>query len=350
MKTDNKIKNLLFIGPAPQSIGGISIHIRRLAGLMKRDYDIDYVDEGHTRYEGVFNLRSGNVFKYLGKVFKADIIHIHSGTYLLRAIHIVICKMLLRKQVIVTIHRDPNIEPHIRLTKWLLKRCNCAILVNKEGYNTMRSEGKCKYMLQPAFLPPDMEGEAPLPETITNWIEKTKQNEGAYLLCSNAWNLVMHDGQDLYGLDICIESMIQLQDNTDKQFYLIFVVASNTEQQERMAGYKKLITDNGLEDKILIWEKPASFVRILQKCDLVLRTTNTDGDAVSIREALHFGKPVLASDAVKRPEGVALFKTRDVGDLTNKIMEMATKGANVDIPRPVDFYVLYHDIYEQEQI
>lgn len=340
------MKKLLFIGPAPQNIGGISIHIRRLAGLMKGDYEIDYVDEGHTRYDGVFNLRCGNVFKYLGKVCKADIVHIHSGTWLLRAIHIFICKILLRNKVIVTIHRDPNIEPHTGLTKWLLKRCDCAILVNKEGFNTMKSEGKCNYVLQPAFLPPDMDGEAQLPEMIINWIEKAKRNEGAFLMCSNAWNLVMHDGQDLYGLDMCIDALIKLKNNQEKQYYLIFVVASNTEQQERMIGYRKQIAANELEENVLLWEQPASFVRLLQQCDLVLRTTNTDGDAISIRESLHFGKPVIASDVVKRPEGVVLFKTRDVEDLTNKIIELSVRGTNVKMPPSADFYTLYRKIYE----
>ena len=165
-------------------------------------------------------------------------------------------------------------------------------------------------------------------------------------MCSNAWNLVMHNNQDLYGLDMCIEAMVKLKEDKTNQYYLIFVVASNTNQQERMAAYKKQINDNKLEDCILIWEQSISFVRLLQECDLVLRTTNTDGDAVSIREALHFGKPVLASDVVKRPDGVVLFKTRNVEDLTNKIKELAIKGLDVEIPKSVDYHALYCGIYE----
>ena len=340
------MKRLLLIGPAPQNIGGISIHIRRLVALVKREYVFDYVDEGHNRYEGVFNLRSGNVFKYLVKILKADIIHIHSGIWMLRALHIIVCRLLFRKRVIVTVHRDPNIEPHTKLTKWLLKRCNYAILVNKEGFNSMKSEGKCQYVLLPAFLPPDMDVEPQLPNDITKWIENVRIKKNTYLMCSNAWNLVMHNNQDLYGLDMCIEAMVKLKEDKTNQYYLIFVVASNTNQQERMAAYKKQINDNKLEDCILIWEQSISFVRLLQECDLVLRTTNTDGDAVSIREALHFGKPVLASDVVKRPDGVVLFKTRNVEDLTNKIKELAIKGLDVEIPKSVDYHALYCGIYE----
>lgn len=341
-----KMKRLLFIGPAPQNIGGISIHIRRLVGLVKNNYVIDYIDEGHTRYEGVFNLRSGNVFKYVRKVCTADIVHIHSGIWQTRALHISVCALLLRKKVLVTVHRDPNIEPHTGLTKWLLSRCDFAILVNQEGYNTMKRSGRCKYVLQPAFLPPVMDEEPQLPKGITQWIDGGRGKENSYLMCSNAWNLVMHDGQDLYGLDQCIEAMIKLKNEKGKNYYLIFVVASNTEQQERMANYKKQITENGLSDNILVWEESVSFVRLLQHCDLVLRTTNTDGDAVSIREALYFGKPVLASDVVKRPNGVNLFKTRNVDDLTDKIKQMAIQCDNVDIPQPVDYRTLYCNMYE----
>ena len=38
-------RKMLIIGPAPLSIGGVAIHIRRLANLLKDDLDITYVDE-----------------------------------------------------------------------------------------------------------------------------------------------------------------------------------------------------------------------------------------------------------------------------------------------------------------
>lgn len=341
------MKRLLYIGPAPQNIGGISIHIRRLTGLMKVFYKIDYVDEGHTRYEGVFNLRSGNVVKYLSKVSKADIVHINSGIWSLRALNIIACKLILRKKVIVTIHRDPNIEPHTGLTKWLLKMCDTAILVNKEGYDAMRTDSKCNYVLLPAFLPPDMNEEPELPIEVSEWLEKVNHKDNSYIMCSNAYRLMIHNGEDLYGLDMCIEAMIGLQkEQRDIQFYLIFVLASNPDQHERLAGYKDIISRNGLNDKILIWEAPASFVRVLQRCDLVLRTTNTDGDAVSIREAQYFGKPVLASDVVGRPDGVYLFKARDVEDLTTKIKEISAQKKQIEKVDAIDFQALYRSIYD----
>ncbi|MEO7649742.1 MAG: glycosyl transferase family 1, partial [Bryobacteraceae bacterium] len=38
-----------------------------------------------------------------------------------------------------------------------------------------------------------------------------------------------------------------------------------------------------------------------------LRTTTFDGDSISVREALHLGTPVIATDNGMRPEGVRLI-------------------------------------------
>ncbi len=49
--------------------------------------------------------------------------------------------------------------------------------------------------------------------------------------------------------------------------------------------------------------------------DAVLRTTLYDGDAISVREALHLGTPVIASDNGMRPAGVRLVPRQDEGAL-----------------------------------
>jgi hypothetical protein len=61
-----------------------------------------------------------------------------------------------------------------------------------------------------------------------------------------------------------------------------------------------------------------SFVRLMQQCDIMIRPTNTDGDSLSVREAIHMEKLVICSDAVSRPEQCILFKNRDLEDLVKK--------------------------------
>jgi hypothetical protein len=50
-----------------------------------------------------------------------------------------------------------------------------------------------------------------------------------------------------------------------------------------------------------------------------LRTTLYDGDAVSVRESLYFGTPVIASDNGMRPAGVRLIPKSDLSALTTAI-------------------------------
>jgi len=337
--------NVLFIGPAPQNIGGISMHVRRLVGLLNADIIPDFVDEGHSRFDGVFNLRSLNLCVYIRKIVGADVVHIHSGVWILRAFHIIVCKLLFRKKVVVTVHRDPTIEPHYKLTRGLLKRCDHAILVNQKGYDSMIRQSKCKYHMLPAFLPPIIENEPLLPKTLAEWIADVRKNSKGILLCSNAWNLVLYNGQDLYGLDLCIDAMIRLK-NEERNYYLVFVVASNTNQQARLKEYKQTIADNNLEHNVIILEYSISFVRLIQESDAVLRTTNTDGDAISIREALFLKKNVIASDVVVRPEGTILFKTGDVDDLVEKIRNVDIRANVFERTISCDYRELYLSMYK----
>jgi glycosyltransferase involved in cell wall biosynthesis len=47
-------------------------------------------------------------------------------------------------------------------------------------------------------------------------------------------------------------------------------------------------------------------LRMIAQADVLLRTTLYDGDAISVREALHLGTPVVATQTVLRPAGVTL--------------------------------------------
>jgi len=58
------------------------------------------------------------------------------------------------------------------------------------------------------------------------------------------------------------------------------------------------------------------------KSEVFVRPTNLDGDAISIREALYFGVPSVASGVVARPRECILFKSRDIKDFTLKTKDV----------------------------
>lgn len=63
----------------------------------------------------------------------------------------------------------------------------------------------------------------------------------------------------------------------------------------------------------------AETLRAIFDCDVFLRTTKYDGDSVAVREALHFGTPVIATDNGMRPEGVELIPPSDLKALREAV-------------------------------
>ena len=108
--------------------------------------------------------------------------------------------------------------------------------------------------------------------------------------------------------------------------------------------YINKINKEGLNEYITILTYPISFVRLMEKSDLVIRATNTDGDALTVREALYLNKPVIASDVVKRPKGTILFKNRDSDDLYKKIIETLNKKIEPLNKENIDYLNLYKKI------
>jgi len=74
----------------------------------------------------------------------------------------------------------------------------------------------------------------------------------------------------------------------------------------------------------------ASTMQAIERADVMLRTTLYDGDAVSVREALHLDTPVIASDNGMRPPGVHLIPKSNLSALEHAILEV------MENPRPSD--------------
>jgi len=73
---------------------------------------------------------------------------------------------------------------------------------------------------------------------------------------------------------------------------------------------------------------------LLRSADVFVRSTFVDGDAITVREALAFGVPVVASDTAFRPEGVTMFRKGDASDLAAKLTQvLTTPGAAARPPR-----------------
>jgi glycosyltransferase involved in cell wall biosynthesis len=84
---------------------------------------------------------------------------------------------------------------------------------------------------------------------------------------------------------------------------------------------RRLIAEKPYADHVLLCgDVPhEATLRAISESDLFLRTTRYDGDAISVREALHLGVPVVATDNGMRPDGVALVPIADAPALVAAI-------------------------------
>jgi len=334
------MKKVVIIGPYT-SIGGVSIHIRRLMLLLKEYYVFQIINESPSKSSdsNVLNIREGNVFKYFEAICSAEIAHIHSGIYWLRFIHVLFSKLLF-KQVILTIHsyRNKSLSEKI-LTHLSIFFSNNLIIVSEEIRDALRIR---EHPILPAFIPPAINNEEKLPEDL---IQLIKSKENKQIISANAFQIATFNNEDLYGIDMCIDCARYFRKNKIDA-YIIFIIASLQNGKELFSMYSQSIQNEKLEDYIILYPKPISFVRLILKSNIILRPTNTDGDALTIREALYLNKPVIASDVVKRPRGTTLFKTRDFADLINKLESILQHSSKkLHNSSKIDYKEIYRKIY-----
>jgi glycogen(starch) synthase len=91
----------------------------------------------------------------------------------------------------------------------------------------------------------------------------------------------------------------------------------------------------------------ATTLLAISRAHLMLRTTLYDGDAISVREALHLGTPVIASDNGMRPSGVCLVPKSDLrallyaieDKLSQPVSSRPTSGSDYNnVQAVLDFY------------
>lgn len=326
---------IYLVGSYPPPYGGISTHIERLhdhlrkAGLASSVYTLRR--EATATY-GVCVVRNRLILygKLIAKILtdREAVVHLHTLP--------VADKLFLGflgavgAKTILTIHGDSLwdqlVENRIyqlgRLKKIILlsglNRIDHFIAVNSRIHDFLLSIGISEQHIDtlPAFLPPVAAQEVDLPMDVVAFLKS-----GRKIISMNAYGLVFYKNQDLYGIDMAITLCRRLKD-AGMRVGLLCLIGQVGEQQSYFVQLKDRIVAEGLEQDMLLFSRTLPFVPLLRRSDLFLRPTNTDGDAVSIREALHLGIPVVASDVVERPSGSVVFKNRDDDDLLRAVTEV----------------------------
>jgi glycosyltransferase involved in cell wall biosynthesis len=165
-----------------------------------------------------------------------------------------------------------------------------------------------KTTIIPAFIPPTWrsEDEANVSEEIRHFCA-----EHSPVILAMGGPVLRGDGTDLYGIDMTIDLVDRLRSSLPKVgvlWSLIDVLGSDPIYADRM---RARLMQRSLEGHWLFSGPQETFHPIYRLADILVRPTVTDGDALSVREALESGVPTVASDAAPRPEGTTIFPSRN---------------------------------------
>jgi len=170
---------------------------------------------------------------------------------------------------------------------------NIPIVLNQSSYNIAKQINS-RTVLIPAFIPP---------AAIIGLDEKTEKKVNQLkstcdvVFCTNAYN-VSYDksGGEIYQ----ITSLIKLFNELPDKGLII---------SDPSGMYIKYIEEKGLHyaDNILFLSFVHDFNAIIGNSDCMIRFTTTDGDSLSVKEALYAGKPVIATNVVERPSLVTVI-------------------------------------------
>jgi glycosyltransferase involved in cell wall biosynthesis len=327
MATRPRQLNVAIVGIFPPPIGGISVHIQRLHerldkyGIAHTVYDVWPVDTVASDVIPVRNFKYWALKHFFGS--EETVIHCHLIRWRRRFLLVVI-GLLLGKKTVLTYHSLRREAHQQSLSERLISRfaarfASHSIAVGPAVRDELFAMGARpeKTSVIPAYLPPVLRKEDidAVPRSVWDFADAHSP-----VISANAFHINFYRGQDLYGLDMCVDLCAALKGDYPELGFL-FALPYVGEGVCYLEKIQQLIDEKGIRSSFMFITESCPFYPILMRSDVFVRPTNTDGDAISVREALQFGKPVVASDASFRPNGVVVFRSRDIEEFVSRVRE-----------------------------
>jgi glycosyltransferase involved in cell wall biosynthesis len=302
--------NVLQMGPYPPPQGGVQTNLVAIRKyLLDRGIGCPVINLTRFRREpgeGVYYPRTAMGVIGLLLQLNYDLIHLHVGgnLSLRHAGVMLLCSSIPRKKTVFTFHSGgyPSSEAGRRpkpysLRGLALRRMDGIIAVNQELVALFERFGVASERIR--LIPPhavETGGSAAgLPEPIATFYRE--HDPVLVTVCGL---------EPEYDLPLQIEAVGRLR----RQFPRLGLAIIGGGSQE--TAIRQLIEP--YRDDVLLSGDMAheTTLEAIRAATLFLRTTWYDGDSISVREALHMGTPVVASDNGMRPTGVHLVPMRDL--------------------------------------
>ena len=309
-KDEKSIKSdrLFIIGTIPPPLGGVTIHVKRL---------MHYCEKNKIPFKFV-DFKKSSPLKIILVLFEATKIHLHTSNVMVRLYFSIFCAVF-KKKLIITYHG--NLYRFNRLKNFFdilsLKLAYQPILLNKMSYLiALKLNSRSKILS--AFFPPIEEKK--LDEETQNKINLLRKNY-KFIFLTSAFNLSFDkDKKEIYQISELVTLFNQFEDQA-----LIICDVSST--------YQKYFSKRGviLNKNILLIPFTHNFISVIKSSDCLIRYTTTDGDSLSVHEALYYQKMVIATNVVDRPDNVILVDL-NIKSLSKAITNLTIADYNYQPP------------------
>lgn len=318
---------VLLLGPYPPPHGGVQANLMAIRQfLLERGLWCGVINLTRHRRpsaEQVYYPKSALGVLWLLLRLRHDIVHLHLGgdlTFRLLALGLVCC-LRPGSKAVLTFHsggypsspKGQRAHPRT-LAGFIFRRFNRVIGVNPEIIELFRRwgvrPGRLRLIRPHAITTPPED--VSLPDQMQSFFDSH-----APVLASVGLL------EPEYDLPLQIEALGELRRRFPNAGLLL--IGSGSLEQ----SLAELIASKPYAPHILLCGDVAhpATLRAIERSDLLLRTTLYDGDSVAVREALHLGTPVLATDTGMRPEGVNLIPGSGLEPLCRACQQHLTQGA-----------------------
>lgn len=303
---------VLQVGKVPPPIGGVTIHVRRLLDALTDSYKPDISLK-------FYDLNRFSLVGFTRSIMRGTVVHVHTSSPLFRFLSVLLVRILKRK-IVLTIHGDLGRFGLVNnsLDVLAVRFAHAPVVLNQSSLMRARRVNKNAVRMS-AFLPGHSNND--LYDQDNERLKALRKSCRVFVTNAYAFSRDIN-GDEIYGI-------LPLVSLFEKLAGSALVISDPSGQYQAYFKRNKFT----LPENVLLLSYPHNFNVVLDSAHGFIRNTTTDGDSLSVHEALFKGIVVFCSDCGQRPSGATVYRSleeldaflRERGEITNNVTERYRK-------------------------
>lgn len=312
----------LIIGrvPEPNNIGGVGIFVSRL--LARSNFLA-----GHRFL--FFSTKSRNLIRLTFLIQQASFVHYNGSNPVGMFVVALLCRVM-KRHLILSIHGEVGLSGGLmhRLESIAINYADEPVVGQGSIIKARRFNPNASVCS--AFIPPVDRYD----EFVESFVDSLKSKN---LAVTNANSFGFDPrGNEIYGITHLVEFF-------ERQDDLLLIIVDSSGQ------YSEHYLAEDLRNVVFI-NNDIDYFQLLKHCRVAVRFTSTDGDSISVLEAIFAGIPVVATDCIERPVGCVLCEYGNLESLATAIATATSRSSSLlGLEPPKSAAEFYDKLYFRAQ-